>query len=500
MARYKLSLSVTQDTVAEYHSRRTYTPASAEASLADRNVHIYNPRHDNGSIVTYREQFNSLFADSIHRYNDKQKRKSRHMSEDYWETLEGSKRKEKPVYSTVLQLGNRDTCGVTDVLFDAKHWRKLKETNPDEAAAYVQEHLDPRPQHDAAVACLIDIAEKFQSWYPRLHIVSIVLHDDEPDGTPHVDINWVPVAGGEGEDTYKGGMDTRCALNKALEQMGFDGRGYDYRIKHWQTDFKSRCESVMAEHDIEREYMHNEEKHQNITTYRIVKEREEEADKLREITRRREVARVTLEKMTMDLETAKHRKRAVEADELAAKERARQAADEARESEKKARVAEAQATEAETRQRIAEAAVVAARKRRDDAEQELQRNTERYKAARAKSDEAEAQAQVAEGKLKTLTEWIHRLSDIKGLVTTVLSGIVSYIDTVHTEDARVAGRFMRTHATGIIAYTAKAVKLKVEEIVTGKKVIDDSKRNEPVRTIHVPTNTRRQSSQDTPKV
>jgi hypothetical protein len=499
MARYKLSLSVTQDTVAEYHSRRTYTPASAEASLADRNVHIYNPRHDNGSLITYHEQFNQIFADSIQRYNAKQKRQSRHMSEDYWETIESSKRKEKPVYSTVLQIGNRDTCGVTDVLFDAKHWRKLKEKNPDEAAAYVQEHLDPRPQHDAAVACLIDIAERFKTWYPRLHIVSMVLHDDEVDGTPHVDLNWVPVAGGEGEDTYKGGMDTRCALNKALEQMGFDGRGYDYRIKHWQTDFKARCESVMAEHDIEREYMNNEEKHQNIRTYRIEQEREEAADRLREIKRRQEVARVTLEKLELDIETAKHRKRATEADELSAKERARQAEDEARAAEAKARQAEAQATEAETRQRIADAAVVAARKRQDDAERELQRNAERYKAARAKTDEAEAQAQAAEGKISQLTDWIHRLSDIKSLVTTVLSGVVSYIDTVHTEEARVAGRFMRTHATGIISYTAKAVKLKVEEIVTGKKVIDDSTKREPVRTIHIPTNTRR-PPQDTPTV
>ena len=493
MARYKLSLSVTQDQVAEYHSRRTYTPASAEASLADRNVYIYNPRHDNGSLVTYREQFNNLFADSIQRYNAKQKRKSRHMSEDYWETIEGSKRKEKPVYSTVLQLGNRDTCGVTDVTFDAKHWRKLKETSPDEAAAYVQEHLDPRPQHDEAVACLIDIAERFKTWYPRLHIVSIVLHDDEPDGTCHVDINWIPVAGGEGEDTYKGGMDTRCALNKALEQMGFDGHGYDYRIKHWQTDFKARCESVMAEHDIEREYMNNEEKHQNIRTYRIEQEREEAADKLREITRRKEVARVTLEKMELDIETAKHRKRAVEADELAAQKRARQAEDEAHEAEAKARIAEQQAANAETRQQIADAAVREARKRKDDADREYQENVNKYKKAQAQSTEAE-------GKLQKLTEWIHRLSDIKGLVTTVLSGIVSYTETVHTEDARAAARFMRTHATGIIAYTAKAVKMKVEEIVTGKKIVDDSKpKPEPVRTIHIPTNTRR-PSQDTPKV
>jgi membrane protein involved in colicin uptake len=282
--------------------------------------------------------------------------------------------------------------------------------------------------------------------------------------------------------------------------MGFDGKAYGTPFKDWQQDVIRRVSEVARQYGIEREIAGSTGTHTSVATYRIEQERQEEADKLREITRRKEVARVTLEKLELDIETAKHRKRLVEADELAAQKGARQAEDEAREAEKKARVAEAQATEAETRQRIAEAAVVAARKRQDDAERELQRNAERYKAAIAKSDEAEEQAQVAEGKLSQLTEWIHRLSDIKSLVTTVLSGVVSYIDTVHTDEAKVAARFMRTHATGIVAYTAKAIKVKVEELVTGKKVIDDSTKREPVRTIHVPSNTRRPSQGNTPTV
>lgn len=67
MARFHLSLSVTQGDVSEFHSRRTYTPLSAEPSLASRNVHLVGPRHDDGSLVTYREQFNEEFAPAIER-------------------------------------------------------------------------------------------------------------------------------------------------------------------------------------------------------------------------------------------------------------------------------------------------------------------------------------------------------------------------------------------------------------------------------------------------
>lgn len=92
--------------------------------------------------------------------NARQKRKKLKKDGDYYAEIDDSKRKEKPIYLTVLQIGNRDDCGVTDTSFDAKHWRALKSTDPDAAAKYVAEHLDPRPQQVAAKECLVDICEQ----------------------------------------------------------------------------------------------------------------------------------------------------------------------------------------------------------------------------------------------------------------------------------------------------------------------------------------------------
>jgi hypothetical protein len=135
--------------------------------------------------------------------------------------------------------------------------------------------------------------------------VSAVIHDDEPAGTVHLDVNWVPVAGGDGSNVYKAGMDTRCALNKALEQMGYTGKGYAYAIKEWQADAKQNIESVMALHGLERENMHNTERHKDVPTYIMEQERKEEAARCAELRRRAVVAEERATRAQEDEETAR---------------------------------------------------------------------------------------------------------------------------------------------------------------------------------------------------
>lgn len=286
----KLSLSLTNGKVSERHSRRWYVPASADASLSTRNIRVVDPTDDAGNPVTYRAQINEMFAPAILRYNDKQKRLSRMKSFDYYGELVDGKRKEKPVYSTIVQIGNRDTCGVTDMAFDAKTWRQLREYDEAAASEYVKRHLVDDVRRHRVKATLLEVCERWQTWYPNLRVVSAIIHDDEPSGTMHADINWVPVAGGEGSQAFKAGMDMRISLNRALKEMGITGRGFSYPIKEWQADAKAKIESVMHEYGIEREHMGNVERHKDTATYVMEQERERMALECKEMRRRAQVA------------------------------------------------------------------------------------------------------------------------------------------------------------------------------------------------------------------
>lgn len=482
MSRYHLSLSVTQGDVAEYHTRRTYSPPSAEPSLSDRNVHVYDPRHKDGSLVTYREQFNAIFADAIERYNAKQKRARLQKGDDYYEEITSSKRKEKPIYSTVVQLGNRDTCGVTDTSFDAKHWRALKATDPDAAAAYVAEHLDPRPQQKAAKECLIDICQQFETWFPNLKVVASVIHDDEVDGTCHATVDWVPIGGGEGSGVYRGGLDTRCALNKALEQMGYDGHGYSFRIKHWQADFKAKCEEVMAQHDIEREYMNNEEKHRDVATWRMEQERKEEADKLREIKRMTEIARVNMTEFEVKAKDSEQRLKDLEYQIAEADMKYRAAYAKAVDAERELKSINDKADAAESRIRMAESRVQEAQNREDDARRAYRRIEDDTVREQKRLDDLKREAEEQKRRVEELSEWIKKLSDIRQMLILFVKALLGYLEHKETDknlsmtdrqSAGIAKRLITKLQNDFINVASRAAKKSLEQILSGRHIYDD---------------------------
>lgn len=119
MSKGKYSISVSQGRVAHDHDNRDYTPHNADRGLRNRNV-IIKQTED------YKSAFNELFRDSIEAYNAKQKREDRKKSYDYYSEIANGKGKEKPIYEYVLQIGSRETLGVTDNDFDVKHWEELK--------------------------------------------------------------------------------------------------------------------------------------------------------------------------------------------------------------------------------------------------------------------------------------------------------------------------------------------------------------------------------------
>lgn len=288
------SVHVSGGDVAECHDRREYTPPNAERSLRDRNVMLLD-------VGDYAEAVNAEFRDAILKYNKKQKRPDRHKSFDYYGEVSKSKQ-QQPVYELVVGIGRRETCGVCvdpfdqveyDRLldedeetgghaaadYDAAHfneqrWLALKAEDEDAASEYVLSRLATGAKgeaHDLARQILLEVGEALiknrankygVSPLPKgFKLLMVVLHDDEPAGTPHLHVTFCPIAEG-----YKRGLGKRIGLAKALEEAGYEGRDAMPKLyEHVRTDVMV---PILAKHDVRREYMNNHEMHYSVATFK----------------------------------------------------------------------------------------------------------------------------------------------------------------------------------------------------------------------------------------
>lgn len=260
------SVSASRGDIAPKHDSREYTPANVEPSLTARNE-VIKACPDVAAAV------NEFFRPAIDRYNAKQiaaKRPDRQKKYDYYERLlsgeEGygsGRMQEKPVYEYVLQIGNKDTNGVTDDSFDEEHWQALKKAGKaDDAAKYVKAHLNNSPDREALKETLTDVGKKLQDKYPNFHMLYCYGHDDEPCGTYQLHVAFVPFVGGQ-----KTGLDTRVSLRKALKEMGFTGNP-EQGIKAWQRDVKEMIADEMAGRGYQRADMGNDNPHLSVDAFK----------------------------------------------------------------------------------------------------------------------------------------------------------------------------------------------------------------------------------------
>ena len=223
------SISASQGRVAQYHDERAHVPENVDERLSKDNKTIVK------QDCSYHDAVNRFFQASVDAYNAKQTRNDRKI-DDYYQSLEDSNRKEKPVYEYVFQIGNHETNGVTS-------------GTADEAKS--------REALDAAM-------EQLQGKYPNFHFLFIGSHGDEPNGTYHYHVAFTPVGTG-----YKNGMAERCSLTKALNAMGFKTSNEDgLAIQQWQNDVKDMIEEEMKQRGLEREYMDNTDKHLSVSAFK----------------------------------------------------------------------------------------------------------------------------------------------------------------------------------------------------------------------------------------
>ena len=200
------------------------------------NKHIDESRSDNNIFLKQRdikEVYQEQFSEALQKYNDKQRRNDRKI-DDYFEHISNSK-KTMVQQEMIVQLGTKD---------------------------------DFEKQEDREIAKVIlnDYYKEFEKRNPQLIIYNAVIHDDE--ATPHLHINFVPVAHG-----YKRGLESQVAFDRALLQQDPE-LNKDRPFNEWRLNEVEALETLMQEHDIERELV-GTNNYADVNTYKHHKRLEE---------------------------------------------------------------------------------------------------------------------------------------------------------------------------------------------------------------------------------
>jgi len=176
-----------------------------------------------------REVYQELFGAAVERYNAKQTRADRCIS-DYYEKIRSGKQ-EKPFHEIILQVGNRDDMNA--------------QTDKGRLAERI----------------LDEYYQSFQSRNPNMRVFSVHLHMDE--ATPHIHIDFVPFTTGSSR-----GLDTRVSLKQALATQGFKGGSrQETEWNQWVQAEKEQIAQVMERHGIEWEQLGTHEKHLSVLDY-----------------------------------------------------------------------------------------------------------------------------------------------------------------------------------------------------------------------------------------
>lgn len=203
------------------HNSRVFHAKNTDPERSDQNICYVNE--------SIKNVYHELFDEALERYNAKQTRADRCIS-DYYEKICSGKQ-EKPFHEVILQIGNRD------------------DTNAQSAEGQL------------AVKILDEYMQGFQDRNPYLWVFSAHLHMDE--ATPHLHIDFVPFITGS-----KRGLDTRVSLKQALAAQGFSGgTRQDTEWNQWVQSEKAELAIVMDRYGVQWERKGTHEKHLSVLDY-----------------------------------------------------------------------------------------------------------------------------------------------------------------------------------------------------------------------------------------
>ncbi len=218
--------------------RRTISMSVGKGSVS-HNMRLFHAdntdptrTHLNQTVIhqSIKDTYHQLFDQALQRFNAKQTRKDRCIT-DYYEKIRTSKQ-EKLFHEVIVQIGNREDTEAT--------------TQEGVQAANI------------LTAYLTDFSKR----NPHLHVFSAHLHMDE--ATPHLHIDFVPFTTGS-----KRGLDTRVSLKQALASQGFRGgtRGQT-EWAQWVQSEKEVLASYMQAQGLEWEQKGTHNEHLSVLDFK----------------------------------------------------------------------------------------------------------------------------------------------------------------------------------------------------------------------------------------
>ena len=203
------------------HNTRAFSAKNVDKERSRDNVEFCHS--------DIKEVYHTLFDEALERYNAKQKRSDRKIS-DYYEKIRRGKQ-EKLFYEVIFQIGNKDDMNV--------------QSNEGQLAKEI----------------LSKFMEQFQKRNPNLFVFSSHLHMDEQ--TPHIHIDFVPFI-----RNSKRGLDTRVSLKGALSEQGFKGgaRGMT-EWNEWIEAEKQELSKVMGRHGVQWKQLGTHNKHLSVLDF-----------------------------------------------------------------------------------------------------------------------------------------------------------------------------------------------------------------------------------------
>lgn len=231
-----VSLSVVSGQGYLNHNERKFSRKNIDKNRSYLNQQIYGN--------SLEKAYEKLFFNSIEEYNKNQKRLDRKKTVDgYLQELENGKHKrgaEKPFYETIIQIGDKDTCGIIE--------------HPQEA--------------ERAKQAILKYLDTWKERNPNLHVFNATLHMDE--ATPHMHIDYIPVATG-----YKQGIKVRNSLSKALENQGLGkGKGqFDNASIKWHEQERQALSEIAQEFGFEIEVKGDKRNRLTVAEYKAVSDK-----------------------------------------------------------------------------------------------------------------------------------------------------------------------------------------------------------------------------------
>jgi len=200
------------------------------------NIHG-NPDIDPTRIkdnITYKREdikdvYSREFDDAVKEFNDTQKRKDRHIKDYYSKMLNDKKTNHQN--EIIVQIGKHN---------DGIDWDTKKEI-------------------------LDKYAKEFQAENPNLKVYNSVMHLDE--ASPHLHINYVPVA----ENEKKTGMKKIVSQNSAMEKMSLTGAKKKHAFDEWANNQREKLTKMMSDHNLER-VKEGSRKHYDVDEYKEMQE------------------------------------------------------------------------------------------------------------------------------------------------------------------------------------------------------------------------------------